>query len=74
MSLNWRKIDYFSRLLKQGQWANSALEMMVDDLHKDKKHTISAFLAHFGAEDFMWALVRMLASENCRWVSVFIII
>ncbi|XP_072015377.1 uncharacterized protein [Amphiura filiformis] len=66
MSLNWRKIDYFPRLMKKGPHANSALEMMVDDLHKDKNHTIGAFLSHFGAEDFMWALVRMLSSENCR--------
>ncbi|XP_038045583.1 fibronectin type III domain-containing protein 1-like isoform X2 [Patiria miniata] len=66
MSLNWRRNDYFERLLEDGPSSHSALELLVDDLHRDKAHTIGAFLDHYGSEDFMWGLVRMLSAENTR--------
>ncbi|XP_071822015.1 uncharacterized protein [Apostichopus japonicus] len=65
MSLKWRQGDYF-RLLLEEDSKSYALEMLVDDLHRDKKNTVNAFLAHFGSEDFIWGLVRLLASENSR--------
>lgn len=65
MSLKWRQGDYF-RLLLEDDAKSYALEMLVDDLHRDKKNTVNAFLAHFGSEDFIWGLVRLLASENAR--------
>ncbi|XP_022088971.1 uncharacterized protein LOC110978344 isoform X2 [Acanthaster planci] len=66
MSLNWRRNDYFQRLLEEGPASHSALELLVDDLHRDKAHTIGAFLDHYGSEDFLWGLVRMLSAENTR--------
>ncbi|KAJ8038844.1 Usherin [Holothuria leucospilota] len=65
MSLNWRQGDYF-RLLLEDDAKSYALEMLVDDLHRDKRNTVNAFLGHFGSEDFIWGLVRLLASENAR--------
>ncbi|XP_071801751.1 uncharacterized protein [Asterias amurensis] len=66
MSLHWRKNDYFQRLLEEGPASHSAMELLVDDLHRDKPHTIGAFLAHYGSEDFLWGMVRMLVADNTR--------
>ena len=67
MSLHWRKNDYFQRLLEEGPASHSAMELLVDDLHRDKPHTIGAFLAHYGSEDFLWGMVRMLVADNTRY-------
>ena len=68
MTLNWRREEYFESLLAQPEEpeAHSALELLVDDIHKDKGKTINAFLAHYGSEDFMWGIVRLLGLDNAR--------
>lgn len=49
--------------------AHVALEMLVDDLHGDKERTVHKFLGHSGAEDFLYGLVRLLGSDNPRYVT-----
>lgn len=66
MSCTWSKEDYFSLLMKNDKKAHGALEMLVDDLHLAKEATISTFLCHSGAEDFLWGLVRLLGVDNPR--------
>ncbi|XP_071501940.1 uncharacterized protein [Diadema antillarum] len=68
MTLNWRQRDYFESLLAQPEEneAHVALELLVDDIHKDKAKTIAAFLDHYGSEDFLWGIVRLLAADNSR--------
>lgn len=50
--------------------AHVALEMLVDDLHGDKERTVHKFLGHSGAEDFLYGLVRLLGSDNPRYVTI----
>lgn len=66
MTLNWRREEYFESLLAQPDDVEShrALELLVDDIHKDKAKTINAFLTHYGSEDFLWGIVRLLAVEH----------
>ncbi|CAL1540802.1 unnamed protein product, partial [Lymnaea stagnalis] len=66
MACNWANLDYFAQLLGEDQRAHTALEMLVDDLHTDKEHTISTFLSHSGSEDFLWGLVRLLGNISPR--------
>ncbi|KAK0065997.1 Usherin [Biomphalaria pfeifferi] len=67
MTCNWSKSDYFVQLLDKNQLSNyAALEMLVDDLHTDKEHTISTFLSHSGSEDLLWALVQLLGNKTHR--------
>ncbi|XP_030853426.1 uncharacterized protein LOC581522 isoform X3 [Strongylocentrotus purpuratus] len=68
MTLNWRQDEYFESLLAQPEdpEAHRALELLVDDIHKDKEKTINAFISHYGSEDFLWGIVRLLAEKNAR--------
>lgn len=68
MTLNWRQDEYFESLLAQPDdpEAHRALELLVDDIHKDKEKTINAFISHYGSEDFLWGIVRLLAEKNAR--------
>ena len=66
MSLHWSYNDYFSALLHKDKRAPGALEKLVDDIHTDKDRTINRFLCHAGSEDFLWGLVRLLASTSPR--------
>ena len=66
MGLNWGVSDYFAKLLAKDKRADSALEMLVDDLHADKEKTINRFLCHSGSEDFLWGLIRLLGHTNSR--------
>ncbi|XP_033096013.1 uncharacterized protein LOC117100434 isoform X3 [Anneissia japonica] len=66
MALNWRKKEYFQLLISGGEDAHAALELLVDDLHKDKPRTVTSFLDHCGSEDFLWGLVYMLRHKNTR--------
>ncbi len=35
-------------------------------MHTDKEATCAQFLSHYGSEDFLWAIVKMMSSENLR--------
>jgi hypothetical protein len=41
-------------------------DILVDDLHANKDLTVEKFLGHFGSEDFLWAIVKLMSSENLR--------
>ncbi|XP_013414225.1 uncharacterized protein LOC106176403 isoform X2 [Lingula anatina] len=66
MTVNWANNEYFHQLLCGDKRSHIALEMLVDDLHVEKDKTITKFLCHSGSEDFLWGLVKLLASENSR--------
>ena len=38
----------------------------MDDLHISKDLTIDKFLSHCGSEDFLWGIVKLMASDNLR--------
>lgn len=44
----------------------AALDSLVEELNANKKRTVSKFLSHEGSEDFLWALVGMVASSVQR--------
>lgn len=63
---HWNVEDYFPRLIQSQKAAVSALEFLVDDIHVNKELTIDKFLEHYGSEDFLWGLVKLMSSENLR--------
>ncbi|XP_071156057.1 uncharacterized protein [Mytilus edulis] len=65
-SCNWSKEDYFPALIHADKRSHQALEFFVDDLHAEKEATITTFLSHSGAEDFLWGLAKLLGSESPR--------
>ncbi|XP_052091160.1 uncharacterized protein LOC127728036 isoform X3 [Mytilus californianus] len=65
-SCNWSKEDYFPALIHADKRSHQALEFFVDDLHSEKEATITTFLSHSGAEDFLWGLAKLLGSESPR--------
>jgi hypothetical protein len=62
----WTKEDYFPILIHSDKRSHQALELFVDDLHSEKEATITTFLSHSGAEDFLWGLAKLLGSESPR--------
>ncbi|XP_071947766.1 uncharacterized protein [Antedon mediterranea] len=66
MALNWRRKEYFKLLIGDADEAHGALELLVDDLHKDKPRTVATFLEHCGSEDFLWGLISMLRHNSPR--------
>ncbi|XP_063423739.1 uncharacterized protein LOC134707680 isoform X3 [Mytilus trossulus] len=65
-SCNWSKEDYFPALIHADKRSHQSLEFFVDDLHAEKEATITTFLSHSGAEDFLWGLAKLLGSESPR--------
>ncbi|XP_077986413.1 uncharacterized protein LOC144440857 [Glandiceps talaboti] len=67
MALHWKEREYFPLLMQNNSGeAHAALEYFVDDLHKDKSKTVMSFICHSGSEDFLWGLIKLLASKNTR--------
>ena len=63
---HWSDDDYFPNLMHSLKTSVGALECLVDDLHSNKELTIEKFLGHYGSEDFLWAIVKLMASDNLR--------
>lgn len=68
MSVSHSVNNFESILSSDLETQRNCLEKLVEDLNEIKEKTIYNFLNDSGSEDFLWSLVKLLASDDKRFV------